>query len=72
MPLVDIECRQCGRVSEVLVRHDEEPVCPACQSSKVVRRLGVPAIAKGKALPISGSACSRDLPPCGPGCCRLP
>lgn len=72
MPLVDVECQECGRVSEVLTRHEERLVCPECGSPKVDRRIGVPAIGRGQSLPVSRSSCPpSDMPPCGPGCCRL-
>lgn len=71
MPLVDVECRQCGQVSEVLVRRDENLVCPECQSSHVERRIGIPSIGKGSSLPVTTGRCAPSLPPCGPGCCRI-
>lgn len=72
MPLVDVECKSCGQVSETLVRQMSEASCPQCGSHDIERKIGVPAIGRGGALPIQGSSCPpSNLPPCGPGCCRI-
>lgn len=71
MPIYEYDCQGCGKQVEVLVRGGEQPLCPECSSSELVKRLSVPAapVANGSSLPI---ACSPSAPPCGPGCCRLP
>ena len=71
MPLYEYACRDCGREFEALVRGDEKPVCPHCESRKLDKLLSVAAghVAKGK----SGAAaempggCGR--PQCGSGGC---
>ncbi len=41
MPLYQYRCRQCGRESEILVRHvggsDNEPACPGCGATALER-----------------------------------
>lgn len=71
MPLYEYACRECGREFEVLVRGDEKPACPHCESRKLDKLLSVAAghVANGK----SGGAaempggCGR--PQCGSGGC---
>lgn len=71
MPLYEYACRECGREFEVLVRGEETPVCPHCESRKLDKLLSVAAghVAKGKpsggAEPAGG--CGR--PQCGSGGC---
>ena len=71
MPLVDVECEKCGKVSELLLQNSEKPACPECGTTKVVRRLGVPAIGKSGSSSSLPMGCPTDLPPCRPGCCRI-
>jgi putative FmdB family regulatory protein len=73
MPLVDVVCGKCGEASELLVRLGEDDfVCPACGSKEVEKQIGAPAIGRSGSLPVSSASCPPSLPPCGPGCCRLP
>lgn len=70
MPLYEFLCRNCQCQFEALVRHDEQAECPQCSSRETQRKLslpGIPLVASGTA-----SSCAPELPPCGPGCCRLP
>lgn len=73
MPLFEFECADCHAQVEILVRGTEAPVCPKCASSALQKRISVPAhpATNGGRLPV-GSSCPPSLPPCGPGCCRLP
>lgn len=70
MPLFDYSCQTCEHTFEKLVRNGEPVECPECHGDKVERLLSVPARPQsgGRSLP---SACPPNLPPCGPGCCRL-
>jgi putative FmdB family regulatory protein len=71
MPLYEYTCKQCENCFEALVFDGEAISCPHCQSAKVKRLLSVPARPRqeSRELPVR---CQPDLPPCGPGCCRLP
>ncbi|MBY0587375.1 zinc ribbon domain-containing protein [bacterium] len=71
MPLVDVVCSKCGDTSELLVRIGEELVCPSCGSSDVEKQLGAPSIGRAGSLSMTSSR-PESLPPCRPGCCRLP
>jgi putative FmdB family regulatory protein len=71
MPLYEYTCRKCDHAFEELV-FDGEPVeCPRCHGAEVERQWSAPARpgTAGVSLPMG---CDPDLPPCGPGCCRLP
>jgi putative FmdB family regulatory protein len=65
MPLFDFSCQECGHNFESLVIDGEAVNCPYCHADDVTRLLSLPA------RPVSGDACRTDLPPCGPGCCRI-
>jgi putative FmdB family regulatory protein len=71
MPLYEYTCQKCEHPFEALVRDGTTVECPECHSRKVERRLSVPARPRSAtSLPVGG--CDPGLPPCGPGCCRLP
>jgi putative FmdB family regulatory protein len=71
MPLYEYACEKCDRTFEALVFDGESVSCPHCEGEKVERLLSVPAkpLQNTAELPMS---CNPKLPPCGPGCCRLP
>lgn len=69
MPLYEYTCQECNHAFETLVFNGEEVECPQCHGRQLERQWSVPARPRGEALPMS---CPPDLPPCGPGCCRLP
>jgi putative FmdB family regulatory protein len=71
MPLYDYACRKCNHEFEALVDRAEEAVeCPECNSSRTQRQMSVPAKPRsdGSSLPMT---CNPQVPPCGPGCCRM-
>ena len=35
MPLYEYSCEKCSRKVELLIRGDEKPACPHCQSTKL-------------------------------------
>lgn len=44
MPLYDYVCQACGARSELLVRGEARPACPACASEAMERLLSLPAV----------------------------
>ncbi len=69
MPLYEYACRKCSHTFETLVFNGEAVACPECRSDHLDRLLSVPAQPRAEtSLPMR---CETDLPPCGPGCCRL-
>lgn len=65
MPIYEYACTQCGHGFETLVRGDTRVVCPACDSTRVERRMSVTARPTGG----GGSPdLSRLGPPGGGGC----
>ncbi len=71
MPLYDYACRRCQNEFEALVDNTDEAVdCPECNSRRTERMMSVPAKPRSESggLPMS---CNPQMPPCGPGCCRL-
>lgn len=78
MPLFDIQCRACGRISEVLVFHADAPIpCPACGSEETGRLMSPTSSLTGKTgqgLPGHGdTTCCGGSPAAGscagPGSC---
>jgi putative FmdB family regulatory protein len=71
MPLYEYTCRDCEHAFETLVFDGEKAECPQCHGHRLQRQWSVPARprAEDHSLPMS---CNPNLPPCGPGCCRLP
>ncbi len=71
MPLYEYTCQKCEHTFETLVFGEEAVECPECRSQQLERQWSVPAQPRGAkdSLPMS---CNPNLPPCGPGCCRLP
>ena len=71
MPMYEYVCKKCDHPFEALVLGDETVECPECHSLKLEKVFSVPGAPKvnsSGALPVS---CESNLPPCGPGCCRL-
>lgn len=71
MPIYEYECGRCSSMFELLLRGDEQPVCPECGGKKLEKLLSVPAapMASGSELPVC-EAPRRG--PCGSGGCGLP
>ena len=70
MPMYEYACQDCEHTFESLVYNGESVDCPQCHSGRLERLFSLPAKPKsaGSSLPMS---CDSNLPPCGPGCCRL-
>jgi putative FmdB family regulatory protein len=62
MPLYEFFCPDCQREQELLVRHDETPVCEHCGSKRLSKLLSVP-------IAHSGSNELGGRPGNGPGPC---
>lgn len=59
MPLYDFACRDCGAVSELLVRGAAAPACPACGSQALDRQLSLPAVRSDATRAVVGRAVQR-------------
>jgi putative FmdB family regulatory protein len=71
MPMYEYACRKCDHQFEALVKAGEQVECPECHSQKLERLLSIPGAPRVKSASSLPMSCSPDLPPCGPGCCRL-
>ncbi len=74
MPIYEYACQDCGREFETLVRGGQAPVCPACQSTALAKKLSVFATAEssaGTSLPPLPGPCGSCGHPDGPGSCAL-
>ncbi|HEY2413978.1 MAG TPA: zinc ribbon domain-containing protein [Pirellulaceae bacterium] len=75
MPLYEYHCISCSSDFELLVRSNEKPHCPECDSPRLEKLLSVPAAPQGSAndLPICRPAPSGGcgLPQCGQGGCMM-
>lgn len=68
MPLFQYLCHDCEASMELLVRGDESPRCPDCDSKRLEKQLShVTPMRGGKA-----SAAMAEPTPCGqPSCCQM-
>lgn len=74
MPIYEYACHDCGREFETLVRGGQTPVCPACASTQLDKKLSVFATAESSAvtpLPAMPGPCGSCGHPDGPGSCAL-
>jgi putative FmdB family regulatory protein len=75
MPLYEYACRDCDSQFEFLVRGDESPHCPQCDSTRLEKLLSVPAAhsTKSAELPLCAPhmAGGCGLPQCGQGGCAM-
>ena len=65
MPIFEYECGKCNGEFELLIRGDEKPRCPSCDSTNLRKQLSVPA---------AHTSSAGDLPICGapePGACGM-
>ena len=72
MPIYDFKCRECGRVSEVLIRDVSKTVrCPGCRSENMERLVSASYMVKTGARAPGSTCCGRaercDTPPCSTG-----
>ena len=47
MPLYEYTCSKCGKKFELLIRGDDIPICPHCQSKDLEKQWSVPAARMG-------------------------
>ncbi|HXH06832.1 MAG TPA: zinc ribbon domain-containing protein [Vicinamibacterales bacterium] len=73
MPIFEYVCRSCRHPFETLVRGaTDTPVCPACGSTALDRRLSVFAVAASSRSTAEATApCARCGDPRGAGACAL-
>jgi putative FmdB family regulatory protein len=74
MPLYEYACRDCNTEFELLIRGQEQPQCPHCESHELTRLLSAPAAhTAGRDLPLCTPATAGGcgLPQCGQGGCRF-
>ena len=68
MPLYEYSCEKCSRKVELLIRGDEKPDCPHCQSTKLTKLLSVVSgHVAGGGTSAPAESCGR--PQCGMGGC---
>lgn len=60
MPIFDFKCRVCGHQFEELVRRDDRPRCPSCESFDLARLVSVPAISTDSTRKRSMSSARRQ------------
>ena len=76
MPIYEYSCENCSRDFELLIRGQEKPVCPHCDSERLIKALSVPAAAYGprgaaRLFPVAGGQLrdaglpGRDVPVSG-------
>lgn len=66
MPLFEFRCQSCSHEFEALVRTEERPGCPRCDSHHLEK------LFSETSLPVTQGCPPSDAPPCRPGCCRFP
>ena len=72
MPIYDVKCRDCSKVSEVFVRGSEQTVrCPDCGSLELERLISSSYLIKTNSQTPGATCCGRsercDSPPCSTG-----
>jgi len=72
MPIYDFKCRECGGISEVLLRTAGKAVCcPNCGSENMERLISASYMVKTEATAPGTTCCGRtercDAPPCSTG-----
>ena len=69
MPLYEYACQGCSETIELLVRGDETPACPHCQSTTLTKLLSVVSghVVNGGVDGTTAGGCGR--PQCGMGRC---
>ena len=73
MPIYEYKCDECRSDFELLVNAGTTPVCPACASDSLRKRLSAFAVGRGGAsrTPSAAPACGTCGDPRGAGACSL-
>ncbi len=58
MPIYEYRCRNCGKVFEILVRRNDVPVCPQCNSRDLKKLLSMFNSHVGKGSGAASSSCA--------------
>lgn len=76
MPIYEYACQDCDQDFELLIRGDDQPVCPACGGVHLNKQFSVVAAhsANTRSLPVcqppaASGGCG--LPQCGTGGCQM-
>ena len=70
MPIYEYNCADCNKEVEILVRGNDKPNCPNCESEKLTKLLSVTAAPASKSeLPVMPAGGGCGLPQCGQGRC---
>lgn len=71
MPIYEYRCQGCASDFELLVRDQETPACPQCETTKIEKLLSVPAApnmnGSARELPMAAASCAAPRC-CGGGC----
>lgn len=72
MPIYDFKCRECGKVSEILLRNNNETVrCLNCGSSDLEKLVSASCVIKNYSSTYGATCCGRaercEAPPCSTG-----
>lgn len=72
MPIYDVKCRGCGKVSEILIRGAEQALrCPDCGSDNLERQMSSSYMVRTSTRAPGTTCCGRaercDTPPCSTG-----
>jgi putative FmdB family regulatory protein len=65
MPVYEYTCLKCGKNFELLIRGDTKVACPDCETTRVERRMSLPARPGGGGNSLDFSSLG---PPGGSGC----
>ncbi len=73
MPIYEYTCKKCGSDFEILVRGEEKPKCPSCNSGSLEKRMSVPATPATSSSDPCGECPGAAMghPPCGMGGCGM-
>ena len=71
MPIYEYECRDCRHDFELLVQTGASPVCPACASVSLQKRLSAFAVGGAAAAASALQACGTCGDPRGAGACSM-
>jgi putative FmdB family regulatory protein len=74
MPIYDLKCQKCGKISEFLVPNSADSrtlACPTCGGQNLERLISTPSLLKTRANAQGSTCCGREercaTPPCAAG-----